>query len=214
MSEVIVITNGVDIVDDLINIIINNRDYLSEIDGAIGDGDHGINMAKGFNICKQRIKGKQLTLSEALNELSDSLMEGIGGSMGPLYGCIFTGWSNSIYGKTELTKEDVQAMLVNGMSELQDISPAQKGDKCLVDTLFPAIESFTQAVKDGKNFKEALNLMKDAAVKGRDSTKDLIAKIGRASRLQERSKGVLDAGATSCCLLITQLANSFEAKLI
>jgi len=213
MSEVVVIKNGVDIVDDLISVIVSNRDYLSEIDGAIGDGDHGINMAKGFNICKKRIDGKQLTLSEALAELSDSLMEGIGGSMGPLYGCIFTGWSDSVQGKTELTKEDVQAMLANGMSELQDISPAQKGDKCLVDTLFPATDSFAQAVKDGKTFKEALNIMKDAAAKGRDSTKDLVAKIGRASRLGERSRGVLDAGATSCCLLVTQLADSIEARM-
>ncbi|MDI2091391.1 dihydroxyacetone kinase subunit DhaL [Commensalibacter oyaizuii] len=213
MSEVVHIENGVDIVNDLIQVIVSNRDYLSEIDGAIGDGDHGINMAKGFNICKQRIEGKTLSLSEALEELSDSLMEGIGGSMGPLYGCIFTGWADSVKGKIQLSKEDVNAMFANGLSELQDISPAKKGDKCLVDTLFPAAESFDQAVKEGKSFKESLTIMKDAAAKGRDSTKDLVAKIGRASRLGERSKGVLDAGATSCCLLVTQFADSLLKKL-
>ena len=87
--------SGNAIISDLIYIIISNREYLSDIDGAIGDGDHGINMSKGFAMCGDAIKGKNLTLAEGFDAISDALMEGIGGSMGPLYGSFFLGMANS-----------------------------------------------------------------------------------------------------------------------
>ncbi|MEX9844609.1 dihydroxyacetone kinase subunit DhaL [Providencia rettgeri] len=210
--QVISTGNGKEITLDLVNIIISNREYLSEIDGAIGDGDHGINMAKGFNLCAKAIVDRELSLSEGFEEISDALMEGIGGSMGPLYGSFFMGMSDSISGKNELSQQDFLAMLKNGLSELQDISSATVGDKCLMDTLIPAVNAFEEATKAGKHFKQALDAMQAAAVAGRDSTVDLVAKIGRASRLGERSRGVLDAGATSCCLLLCQLAQSVEKQ--
>ncbi len=122
------------------------------------------------------------------------------------------GMSDSISGKTELTQQDFLAMLQNGLSELQDISSATVGDKCLMDTLIPATQAFEEATTSGKSFKQALDAMQEAAIAGRDSTLDLVAKIGRASRLGERSRGVLDAGATSCCLLLCQLAQSVEKQ--
>lgn len=213
MTESISTRHGSDIVAELVRIIVINREYLSEIDGAIGDGDHGINMAKGFSLCGESIKDKALTLAEALDVLSDALMEGIGGSMGPLYGSLFTGMADSVRGKSTLDKETFQAMLRNGLSELQDISVATVGDKCLMDTLIPAVNRFESAVKQGENFSAALESMKQAAAQGRDSTRELVAKIGRASRLGERSRGVLDAGAVSCCLLLTQLADAVEQQL-
>ncbi len=201
---------GKEIILDLVNIVVTNREYLSDIDGAIGDGDHGINMAKGFNLCAKAIEGRDISLGEGFEEISDALMEGIGGSMGPLYGSFFMGMSDSISGKETLTQQDFLLMLQNGLSELQDISSANVGDKCLMDTLIPAINAFDAATVAGKDFKQALDAMQAAAIAGRDSTLDLVAKIGRASRLGERSRGVLDAGATSCCLLLCQLAKSVE----
>ncbi|MGO2305134.1 MAG: dihydroxyacetone kinase subunit DhaL [Providencia sp.] len=197
---------------DLVNIILANREYLSEIDGAIGDGDHGINMAKGFNLCAKAIEGRTISLSEGFEEISDALMEGIGGSMGPLYGSFFMGMSDSIADKACLTQQDFFSMLNNGLIELQDISSANVGDKCLMDTLIPAINAFEASMLAGNDFKQSLNSMQTAAIAGRDSTLDLVAKIGRASRLGERSRGVLDAGATSCCLLLCQLADSVEKQ--
>ncbi|NDL62175.1 dihydroxyacetone kinase subunit DhaL [Acerihabitans arboris] len=213
MTEHISTRHGGDIVAELVRVIVKNRDYLSEIDGAIGDGDHGINMAKGFTLCAEAIKGKALTLAEALDVLSDALMEGIGGSMGPLYGSLFTGMADSVRDKTVLDKLVFQAMLRNGLSGLQDISVATVGDKCLMDTLIPAVERFERAVEQGENFTVALESMRQAAAQGRDSTLGLVAKIGRASRLGERSRGVLDAGAVSCCLLLTELADAVERRL-
>jgi dihydroxyacetone kinase len=91
---------------------------------------------------------------------------------------------------------------------IQSISPAQPGDKTLIDTLHPAVMTYKKAVDDGKTFTEALVEMKIAAIEGRDSTKDMVARLGRASRLGERSRGVLDAGATSCCLILETMASS------
>lgn len=214
MSEFISTSSGNRIISDLVCIIISHRGYLSEIDSAIGDGDHGINMSKGFALCGEKIKDKSLTLSEGFDAVSDTLMEDIGGSMGPLYGSLFLGMANSIRGKSKLNKQDFLDMLNNALNELRDISDAQPGDKCIMDALCPAISAFDGAVNREESFYSALEKLKQAAAKGRDSTRDMVAKIGRASRLGERSRGALDAGAVSCCLLLTQLAESIQSQLI
>jgi dihydroxyacetone kinase-like protein len=105
------------------------------------------------------------------------------------------------------------AMLHNGLEGIQAIGSAKVGDKTLLDTLVPAIEAFDLANGDGKSFAESLNILVSAAEAGRDSTRDLVARIGRASRLGERSLGVLDAGATSCALILQSLALGVEARL-
>ncbi|MBI6782888.1 dihydroxyacetone kinase subunit DhaL [Pseudomonas syringae] len=204
---------GTPIVADLVSVIVANREYLSEVDGAIGDGDHGINMAKGFAHCGRTIEGRQLSLAEALDELTLSLMEGIGGSMGPLYGSLFIGMADQVRGCEQIDAAAFGSLLRGGLTSLQDITEAGVGDKCLMDTLIPAVEAFEQAHARGESFSAALDTMKSAASQGRDSTRDLVAKIGRASRLGERSLGVLDAGAVSCCLILTQLADSVQPRL-
>lgn len=205
--------DGSAIVSDLVTVIVANREYLSEVDGAIGDGDHGINMAKGFAHCGRALEGRELSLAEALDELTLSLMEGIGGSMGPLYGSLFIGMANEVRGATRIDAAGFSRLLRGGLTSLQDITEAGVGDKCLMDTLTPAVEAFEQAEAAGASFQEALQRMKSAASQGRDSTRDLVARIGRASRLGERSLGVLDAGAVSCCLILERLADSITARL-
>jgi len=213
MSQHFSSSTGSAIVANLVSIIVANREYLSEVDGAIGDGDHGINMAKGFARCGKSLEGRQLSLAEALDELTLALMEGIGGSMGPLYGSLFIGMADEVRGREEIDAASFARLLRGGLTSLQDITDAGVGDKCLMDTLIPSVEAFEQAQAEGVSFSEALSRMKIAASQGRDSTRDLIAKIGRASRLGERSLGVLDAGAVSCCLILTNLAESVEAQL-
>lgn len=205
--------DGSAIVGDLVSVIVANREYLSEVDGAIGDGDHGINMAKGFAHCGRTIEGRQLSLAEALDELTLSLMEGIGGSMGPLYGSLFIGMANEVRDTQTIDATQFARLLRGGLTSLQDITEAGVGDKCLMDTLIPAVEAAEKASREGVSFDELLMQVKAAASQGRDSTRDLVAKIGRASRLGERSVGVLDAGAVSCCLILTRLADSVEPRL-
>ncbi|PHN21587.1 dihydroxyacetone kinase subunit DhaL [Pseudomonas sp. ICMP 460] len=213
MSEHFCSDDGSAIVADLVRVIVANREYLSEVDGAIGDGDHGINMAKGFADCGRNIEGRQLSLAEALDELTLSLMEGIGGSMGPLYGSLFIGMADEVRNREDIDAATFAGLLRGGLTSLQDITEAGVGDKCLMDTLIPAVEAFERAHASGASFNQALEAMKRAASQGRDSTRDLVAKIGRASRLGERSLGVLDAGAVSCCLILTCLAGSVEQRL-
>ena len=110
--------------------------------------------------------------------------------------------------KDELTVADVRDMLQSGMDGLFDIVDARVGDKTLVDTLSPAVEALSAAAESGSEMDDAMQALKKAATSGRDSTKDLVAKYGRSSRLGERSKGVLDAGATSCCLLLCAIADA------
>ncbi|MBV4508891.1 dihydroxyacetone kinase subunit L [Pseudomonas sp. SWRI22] len=213
MSQHFSTHDGSAIVAGLVSVIVANREYLSEVDGAIGDGDHGINMAKGFAHCGRTIEGRQLTLAEALDELTLSLMEGIGGSMGPLYGSLFIGMADEVRASEDIDVATFAHLLRGGLTSLQDITEAGVGDKCLMDTLIPAVEAFERAHAAARSFSDALDAMKSAASQGRDSTKDLVAKIGRASRLGERSLGVLDAGAVSCCLILTQLADSIKPRL-
>jgi len=132
---------GVVIIYDLIKTIQDNALYLSEIDGAIGDGDHGINMNKGFTLCKERLIGKQINLATALNILSEILLSEIGGAMGPLYGMFFLGMSNACNNKKQIDSIVFKDMLEAAVSELSeiDLSKAKIGDKTMMDTLIPAV---------------------------------------------------------------------------
>ena len=196
------------IVDQLIKTIQEQRDYLSEIDGKIGDGDHGINMNKGFTMCEDKLKGKTYNLSEGLSILRETLLDDIGGSMGPLYGMLFDEMAMACEDAEEIDAEVFGEMVTNAVEGLQEISPAKVGDKSLIDTLVPAKEAFIAAKEEGKEFAQCLEAMNEAAEKGWQSTKDLVAKIGRASRLGERSRGVLDAGATSCYFIVTGIGKA------
>ena len=194
--------------------IIDNKAYLSEVDGLIGDGDHGINMAKGFNLCKAELKNlDNATLDQSFSILANILMGSIGGSMGPLYGSVFFGMASAIEDLKTINVQQFDAMLREGLSEIQDISSAQVGDKCIMDTLVPAVEAFSSAAAANDSFADCLNKMAAAAQAGSDSTKNLVAKIGRASRLGERSRGVLDAGSVSCAMILTTLADSVTQHL-
>ena len=204
---------GSKIVSHLIRIIQKNKQYLGEIDGAIGDGDHGINMNKGFTMCEQELANHPGNLAYSLKMLSKILMTDIGGSMGPLYGMFFRSMAAVCEGKATIDAAIFGEMLKASETGVREIGVAEVGDKTMLDTLVPAVKAFHEASAASKSFLEALEAMKVAAMKGRDSTKNMIAKVGRASRLGERSRGVLDAGATSCCLIIESLADSIKALI-
>ncbi|MDR0878125.1 MAG: dihydroxyacetone kinase subunit L [Treponema sp.] len=184
-----------------------NKDYLGEVDGLIGDGDHGMNMNKGFTMFGQQIAGKDISFTEGLDELGNLLFSQIGGSMGPIYGTVFMSMAETGQNLDVIDAAGLAAMLEAGLTGLQEIVEAKVGDKTLVDTLVPANNALQEAAKAGKSFADALADMKAAAEKGRDSTKDLAAKFGRSSRLGERSRGVLDAGAVSCCIILSAIAD-------
>lgn len=198
-------SDGKSIVMAAIKAVQKNKDYLGEIDGLIGDGDHGMNMNKGFSICEDRIKDEDISFSNALSTLGDILLTEIGGSMGPIYGTIFMDMADEA--QDDIDEKVLAKMLSNGLDGLKDIIEARVGDKTLVDVLEPAVIAFGKAVDAGQDFATALAVLKENAEAGKESTKDLVAKFGRSSRLGERSKGVLDAGATSCNIILKAMAD-------
>jgi len=202
-----------DIVLAIAGRVIENRAYLSEIDGLIGDGDHGVNMAKGFGIAAQRLRDEGQPLSTSLSVLGDVLMSEIGGSMGPLYGLMFSGFAEALEGVAKIDAPAFERMLRKGLAEVQAIGEARVGDKTMIDAYSPALEAFSGALAEGKTFGAALDALAAASEKGRDSTLDLVARLGRASRLGERSRGVLDPGAASCAIILCAFADGAKAKL-
>jgi len=200
----------------LIDTINEHRALLSEIDGAIGDGDHGINMSKGFTGCGRRLDAlgpRAAHLPSALTQLSQALMDDIGGSMGPLYGSFFLGLARTLEPHGRLDASLFGDALAAAVASVQGMGAAKVGDKTLIDTLAPALDAYRQALRQGLAFDQALQAMSQAAEAGKESTRALQARVGRAARLGARSVGVLDAGATSCCLILQSMARSLQQQL-
>jgi len=200
--------DGIPIVFDLIRAIQENKQYLSDIDGAIGDGDHGINMNKGFTLCRDELLANPGNLTHGLRTLSKILVMKIGGSMGPLYGTFFKSLAAACDGVDAIDMAVFGRMLSSGREGIQKISDATLGDKTLMDVLLPAEAAYQAAAQTGEPFRVCLDKMVEAARQGRDATKDMVAKLGRSSRLGERSRGVIDAGAASCCLILEIMAGT------
>jgi dihydroxyacetone kinase-like protein len=190
----------------LVQVIEDNKGYLSEIDGKIGDGDHGINMAKGFALVKTRLGERDISVSGGLALIGQTLLTEIGGSMGPLYGTFFLQMSLRAKDKAQIDEETFGEMLRAARTGLEELGGAKVGDKTIMDVLVPAVAAYEAAALEGRSFGDALAQMALAAENGKESTRDLVAKIGRASRLGERSRGVLDAGATSGAMILQTMA--------
>lgn len=199
---------------DLVDVIVREQGRLSEIDGQTGDGDHGVNMGKGFRLAGEKLRARgSFSFAEGLNILGDTLLSDIGGSMGPLYGTFFTDMSEVIEGVDAIDAAHVSAMMKAGLAAVQGLGEAKPGDKTLVDVLVPAQTAFDEALASGKSFAECLAALSAASAAGLESTRDMIAKVGRASRLGERSRGTLDAGACSCDMILQAIAGGLTKRL-
>ncbi|MGA2477218.1 MAG: dihydroxyacetone kinase subunit DhaL [Spirochaetia bacterium] len=196
------------IVSNLISAVESAAKMLSDIDGEIGDGDHGVNMKKGFAMCAERLAGTPYDLAQGLSTLGMTLLGEIGGSMGPLYGTFFREMAKAAKGHESVGIEVFDEMLENAAAGVVRVGNGKRGDKTMLDCLLPAVDAFQAARNRGADFAKALAEMAEAAEKGKESTRDMIARVGRASRLGERSRGTLDAGACSCSVILRSLADS------
>jgi dihydroxyacetone kinase-like protein len=191
------------------DVIGENKAYLTELDSAIGDADHGINMNRGM----QAVLGKldsapQGDVGALLKTVGMTLVSTVGGAGGPLYGTLFMQIGAATAGKAELRPQDWADALAKGIEGVQMRGKAEAGDKTMLDALFPALEALRAAIAEGSSLADALRASAAAAEEGMKATIPLVARKGRASYLGERSAGHQDPGATSSYLLLRTAADT------
>jgi phosphoenolpyruvate---glycerone phosphotransferase subunit DhaL len=193
--------------------VAENKEYLTRLDSAIGDADHGINMDRGMKAVTAKLDGFEGDdIGALLKTVGMTLVSSVGGAGGPLYGTLFLQMGVATAGKTELEPEDWAAALDAAVEGVQMRGKAEPGDKTMVDALIPARDAFSAAVAEGASFEEALRKSAAAAEEGMLATIPLVAKKGRASYLGERSAGHQDPGATSSQLLVKTAAEAWAAE--
>ena len=209
MPETISTSQMLRALETMCDTIEDQKEYLSELDGAIGDGDHGVNMAKCFREVKKKLaESSAEDIGTLFKDMGMVVLNSVGGAMGALYGTFFLKLSQASAGKSVVNLGDLVAMFQTGEQGILDIGKANPGDKTLLDTLSPAVRALEAAAKEDKPLAGALADFEQAAQQGMASTKDMLAKIGRASRLGERTIGHQDAGATSCYFILRSLASA------
>ncbi|RJQ61792.1 MAG: dihydroxyacetone kinase subunit L [Desulfobacteraceae bacterium] len=188
-----------------------NKQHLTELDAAIGDADHGINMARGFSAVREELeKSRPPDISGILNTAAMSLIRNVGGASGPLYGTFFLRAAAFCKGKDALEAADVVALFDAGLGGVIERGKAKLNDKTMVDALAPAVEAMKQKLEAGSLLREILREGVFAAEKGMKDTIGTIARKGRASYLGERSIGHQDPGATSTWLMLAAAAKAWE----
>jgi dihydroxyacetone kinase-like protein len=190
-------------------VIHENSPYLTQLDAAIGDADHGINMDRGFKAVSAKIVGMEnADIGTVLKAVGSTLVSTVGGASGPLYGTFFLRAGIATSGKHELETADIIAMLEAATEGIKARGKAQPGEKTMLDTLYPAIEAAKQAQAEQADLPQVLQRTAAAAEEGMKKTIPLLATKGRASYLGERSIGHQDPGATSSWLLLQALADT------
>lgn len=191
-------------------VIAEKKLYLTQLDAAIGDGDHGLNMNKGFQAAKEKLEAATLeTPADILKAVGMALISKVGGAAGPLYGTAFLNASKIVAGKTDLDLSDFMNMLEAALEGVKSRGKAVVGEKTMVDAIEPALEALKKAVAEGASTREAMDLAVKAAEEGVAYTKTIIAKKGRASYLGERSIGHEDPGAMSSYVILKTIAEKF-----
>lgn len=195
------------IIEGMANKIEAEKDYLTQLDNEIGDGDHGINLARGFEAVEKKLPSLAGgDIGALLKGVGMQLVSTVGGASGPLYGTAFMKAGMACKGLTELDGPAFIKAMEAAVDGIKMRGKATEGEKTMLDALCPALKVMQDEVAAGKSLKEALQDAAAAAEKGVEYTKTIIATKGRASYLGERSLGHQDPGATSSLYLLQVLA--------
>ncbi len=188
------------------------RDWLTELDSAIGDADHGANMTRGMEAVVAKLDPAPATVDELLKTAGMTLVGSVGGASGPLYGTFFLRMGMTAGAVTELDAPGLAAALRAGLEGIVARGKAEAGDKTLFDAMAPAVDALDARIGEGADLADAARAAAEAAAEGRDATLPLVARKGRASYLGERSAGHLDPGAASTVLLFETLADAVAGR--
>ncbi len=193
--------------------VTEKREWLTELDSAIGDADHGANMARGMSAVGEKLAaGTPATVDELLKAVGMTLVSSVGGASGPLYGTFFLRMGMTAGAVTELDAAGLASALRAGLEGIVARGKAEAGDKTMFDAMAPAVDALDAAIADGADLSTAARRAADAAAAGRDATEPLVARKGRASYLGERSAGHLDPGAASTAILFDTLATAISGS--
>lgn len=185
------------------------KEFLTDLDNAIADGDHGINMARGFSAVEQKIAGLgDKDIGTVLKTVGMTLVSAVGGSAGPLYGTAFMKSGMAMGTKSEMNISDFVNCLKVSVDGVMQRGKAVQGEKTMLDAMIPALNAMEKAVSENLNHKDVLLCGVNAAKSGVEFTKTIAATKGRASYIGERSIGHQDPGATSFTFLLEEVANS------
>ncbi|MED0971630.1 dihydroxyacetone kinase subunit DhaK [Bacillus paramycoides] len=219
-DNVITLNNMIYLVDKMSDIIIKNEVPFCELDTHAGDGDFGMSVAKGFKQLKREwssiLEQENVTIGSFLDGCSMIIMEHCGGASGPIWGGAFRAASKAAGEKRELTVGEFAEMLQAALQGIQSIGErsfgrgAVVGDKTLVDALAPCVDSWTDSALNGTDVRTAFEKGAEAAVKGAEYTKEIVARMGRAGTVGERSLGYPDAGAHALGVIFTEIAGSLK----
>ena len=195
------------------DVLRENRTYLTELDAAIGDADHGINMDRGFSAIRDKFPAMAtMDIATQLRTVGSTLVSTVGGAAGPLYGTAYLRAAGAVAGKQELASSDLVAMLEAFLGGIVARGRAQPGEKTMVDALTPALAAAKQALNEGATLAQITSRAASAAEEGMKATVPMLATKGRASYLGERSIDHQDPGATSSWLILRSLAETCASK--
>lgn len=190
-----------------------NENFLCKLDSAIGDGDHGTTMEKGFRTALDDLNLENTEdVGEFMKSVGTSLLREIGGSTGPLFATIFMSGGKVAEGEKEAGLALFSEMFEKALEDVQKRGGAKPGDKTLVDSLEPAVEGLKSAVEEDMSLEDGLTRAHERAEEGVEATKDMEPKKGRAKYLGERAKGHQDPGATSISLIFKAMKNYVSGK--
>ncbi|NMN93674.1 dihydroxyacetone kinase subunit DhaL [Antrihabitans stalactiti] len=209
MGELIYVDGFISWIKEFAQLVAANRDLLTELDSAIGDADHGINMDRALGVTVAALENEPPPDVAALcKQVALEVVSSAGGASGPLYGTLFLRMASTTGNVESIDPKEFSAALRAGMDGLAMRGKTQAGDKTMYDALAPAVSALDEALASGAELGAALDAAAAAAEKGRDATTPMIGLKGRASYLGERSIGHQDPGATSMALLIRAAATT------
>lgn len=187
--------------------IISNEGYLTDLDRACGDGDFGVGMYRGFTNLKQQLESSsEDDVGKVMNKAGLAIMSSVGGASGAVFGALFNTAGMRLKGKKEVGLKELADAFETSLNMIMKLGGAKPGDKTMVDALYPAVEALQNAAASGASLKEAFKRAADAAQKGAESTKDMIAKKGKASYLGDKTLGYMDPGAAAVALIFKSIA--------
>lgn len=195
-------------IDSVCEAIKSNKEYLTGLDAAIGDADHGINMSRGFEAVQEEMrKATEGDISALLKKIGMTLIKTVGGASGPLYGTAFMRAAGPASGHARIDAHAAEAMLAAAIQGIKERGKAIAGEKTMLDALEPAYEAFVKCMEDRGSLPVCMEMACRAAEKGVEYTKTIKATKGRASYLGERSIGHQDPGATSSLIILRTLTD-------